>query len=286
MLAKTCVDSFPASITQEGDEAKVYRALGGQRLRNLDPFVLFDDTDTAEGQYPDHPHRGFDSVGYVLQGRLLHEDFTGEKGAVDEGGLAWMTSGRGVVHAERLDARHVEVVTVWVNLKSSLKMCEPQYQEFTSSALSSVHDIGAGLQTCVLSGTAQGVSASTVSRTPTLFADFRLAPEAELSQPIPAGWNSLVYVLEGNVNADARRLGPKHVAVFSKEGEAIKIRAEAASRLLILAGQPLNEPCVQYGPFVMSSRAQILQAYEDFHQCRNGFERAQTWRSSLFSPLC
>lgn len=286
MQRKSCIDSFPASVTQEGDEAKVYRAVGGQRLRNLDPFVLFDDTDTTEGQYPDHPHRGFDSVGYVLRGRILHEDFTGEKGAVDEGGLAWMTSGKGVVHAERLDASHVEVVTVWVNLKSSLKMCEPQYQEFRASALSSVQDTGAGVQACILAGTALGVSAPTVSRTPTLFADFRLSSGAEIAQAIPKDWNSLVYVLEGSVDAGTGPLGPKHVAVFSKEGETLELHAETASRVLVLAGQPLNEPCVQYGPFVMSSRAQILQAYEDFHLGRNGFERAQTWRSSLFSPLC
>lgn len=285
MQTKACIDSFQASVILEGDEAKVYRAVGGQRLRNLDPFVLVDNTDTTEGQYPDHPHRGFDSVGYVLHGRLLHEDFTGQKGTIDEGGLAWMTSGKGIVHAEKLDTSHVEVMTVWVNLKSSLKWCDPQYQDFISSSLSRVHDQGAGIDACVLTGTVMGVSAPTISRTPTLFADFHLTSGAELLHPIPPTWNSLIYVLEGSVTTDSRLLGPKHVAVFSKEGSTLQVKAEQSSRLLLLAGQPINEPIVQYGPFVMNSRAQILQAYEDFHHFRNGFERAQSWHSSLFSPF-
>lgn len=274
--------TFRAKAVSEGAGAKVYRTIPTTQLPNLDPFMLLDDVDTNTGQFPDHPHRGFEVVVYMLDGLVRHEDFKGGRGEIVEGGGQWMTTGKGIVHAEKIDSRHCSAIVVWVNLKASMKFVEPAYQEMPLGQIKKVEDRGAGISATILAGTALGETATTVTRTPAAFIDFRMNSGSTLNHPMTPGWNSLIYVLEGRVTLGGSSFGPKDAAIVTPEEANLLVTAEKQSRFILLSGEPINEPCVQYGPFVMNTRDQIVQAFEDYQHGRNGFEGAPSWQSQLF----
>ena len=279
---KRIQQTFRAPEVTEGAGCLLNRVLPTTPLRNLDPFMLFDHLTNAVGQFPDHPHRGFEVVAYVIDGVVRHEDFLGCTGETAAGGGQWFTAGKGIVHAEKLDSRSVHAIVVWVNLRSDMKFVAPAYQQFTMGSIKRVEDKGLGISAVILAGSALGETAGTFTRTPASFVDFQMQSGAELTHTLPAGWNTLIYVLEGRVNISGRSLGPKEVAVMTVEETVVRVTAEKQSRFILLSGEPLNEPCVQYGPFVMNTRDQIVQAFEDYKNGTNGFEGAPTWRSQLF----
>uniref|UniRef100_A0A8D0MKF7 Pirin n=1 Tax=Sus scrofa TaxID=9823 RepID=A0A8D0MKF7_PIG len=222
----------------EGVGARVRRSIGRPELKNLDPFLLFDEFKGGRpGGFPDHPHRGFETVSYLLEGgSMAHEDFCGHAGQLNPGDLQWMTAGRGIVHAEMpCSEEPVHGLQLWVNLRSSQKMVEPRYQELKSKEIPKPSQDG--VTVAVISGEALGVKSKIYTHTPTLYLDFKLDQGAKHSQPIPKGPDNAQQKIE-----------PHHTAVLG-EGDSVQVENKDPERshFVLIAGEPLKEPVVQHG---------------------------------------
>ncbi|KAM9397291.1 pirin isoform 2-T2 [Salvelinus alpinus] len=255
----------------EGVGAHVRRSIGRKELINLDPFLMLDEFKVKKPSgFPDHPHRGFETVTYVLKGVSAHEDFCGHSGLLKPGDLQWMTAGRGVVHAEMpVSEEPVQGLQLWVNLRREDKMVEPQYQELKDSQVPKPSR--EGVTVAVISGQALGVQSKIFTRTPTLYLDFKLDGGAKHVQPVPSG-----------PDAEQQKVEPHHTIVFD-DGDCIAVENQTSevSHFVLIAGQPINEPVVQHGPFVMNTEEEINQAVRDYRTGTNGFERTKAWRSKI-----
>ncbi|GMI70464.1 PIRIN2 [Hibiscus trionum] len=269
-----------AKHQREGDGAVVRRCIGRSELKSLDPFLMMDDfTVSPPAGFPDHPHRGFETVTYMLQGGITHQDFAGHKGTIHTGDVQWMTAGRGIIHSEMPAGEGVHKgLQLWINLSSHEKMIQPRYQELLSEDIPSAeHD---GVEVRVIAGESMGVQSPVYTRTPTMFLDFILRPRSQIHQHIPESWNAFAYIIEGEGVFGYQNKTPisaNHVVVLGP-GDGVSVWNKSSSkplRFVLIAGQPLNEPVVQYGPFVMNTQAEIDQTIEDYHYCRNGFEMAK-----------
>lgn len=233
--------------------------------------------------FPDHPHRGFETVTYLLSGKFVHEDFCGHKGTIEPGDLQWMTAGRGIVHSEMpVGEQPSRGLQLWINLSKENKMVEPSYQELKDSQIPKKSENGVHVK--VIAGESMGIKSPIYTRTPTMYLDFKLEKGSSFIQPVPYDWNAFVFILNGaglfgTVNKLVKA-NVHHTLVFSP-GDSIKFKNEENEQLhfVLIAGKPLNEPVAQYGPFVMNTQDEIDQAFEDFRQGKNGFERAPNWRS-------
>ncbi|XP_051125644.1 pirin-like protein [Andrographis paniculata] len=274
---------FLARPQREGVGATVRRSIGRYELKYFDPFLVLDEFSvTAPAGFPDHPHRGFETVTYMLQGSVTHEDFEGHKGTINAGDLQWMTAGRGIVHSEMPAAAGTQKgLQLWINLPSKYKMIEPRYQEMSSSDISEASDDGVHVR--VIAGESLGVTSPIQTRTPTMYLDFTLEPSAKLRQPIPASWNAFVYVLEGEgIFGNSRSPATAHHILLLGSGDGglvAKNKSSKALRFILVGGEPLDEPVVQHGPFVMNTDEEIQQTIEDYENCANGFEKARHWKS-------
>ncbi|XXG78714.1 hypothetical protein AAC387_Pa08g2602 [Persea americana] len=272
-----------AKPQHEGEGAVVRRSIGRLELKHLDPFLLMDEFSvSAPAGFPDHPHRGFETVTYMLDGAFTHQDFAGHKGTIRTGDVQWMTAGRGIIHSEMPEGEGIQRgLQLWINLTAKDKMIAPGYQELQSEDISRVEKDG--VEVCVIAGEAMGVRSPVYTRTPTMFLDFTLRPGVHTHQHIPDSWNSFVYVLEGEGifgNMSSSPATAHHTLVLSTgDGLSIWNRSTKLLRFVLIGGQPLNEPVVQYGPFVMNTQAEIDQTIEDFQFCKNGFENATCWKS-------
>ncbi|XP_068586704.1 pirin [Cebidichthys violaceus] len=281
------VEKTVLSVEQsEGVGAHVRRSIGRKELRNLDPFLMLDEFRVSKpAGFPDHPHRGFETVTYVLEGITAHEDFCGHSGRLEAGDLQWMTAGQGVVHAEMpVSEEPVVGLQLWVNLPSRDKMVEPAYQELKSSEIPKPSQ--GGVIVAVISGEALGAKSKVYTRTPTLYLDFMLQTGALHVQPVPSGWTTFIYTLSGSVHVgpdeEQQKVEPHHTVVFG-DGDCIKAENKGSedSHFVLIAGEPIKEPVVQQGPFVMTTEEEIKQAFSDFKTAKNGFERAKNWRSKI-----
>jgi redox-sensitive bicupin YhaK (pirin superfamily) len=268
----------------EGGGFIVRRPFPGPSADSVDPFLLLDEMGPitygpgeAVGA-PDHPHRGFETVTYVLDGEFEHEDSAGHKGVLRSGDVQWMTAGGGIVHSEEPSRQikekggRVHGFQIWVNLPSALKMTRPRYQEVSSKTLPTAQSEDGKAHVRVIAGEALGVKAVIDTHTPITYLDWTLRAGADVTVPLSPEVRALVYVFEGaaEVGDQAKRLEEGQLAVLG-EGEAFRIRgAEKNARLLVLGGKPLSEPVARYGPFVMNTRAEIMQAVEDFQSGRMG----------------
>ncbi|XP_034731136.1 pirin [Etheostoma cragini] len=281
------VEKTVLSVEQsEGAGARVRRSIGRKELRNLDPFLMLDEFRVSKpAGFPDHPHRGFETVTYVLEGITAHEDFCGHSGRLTAGDLQWMTAGQGVVHAEMpVSEEPVVGLQLWVNLPRRDKMVEPAYQELKSSEIPKPSQ--GGVTVAVISGEALGVKSKVYTRTPTLYLDFRLQTGALHVQPVPSGWTTFIYTLSGSIHVgpveEQQKVEPHHTVVFG-DGDCVNIKNEGSevAHFVLIAGKPINEPVVQHGPFVMTTEEEIGQAIRDYQTGRNGFERAKNWKSKI-----
>lgn len=278
---------FLARPQREGVGAFVRRSIGRFELKYFDPFLVLDEFSvSAPAGFPDHPHRGFETVTYMLQGAVTHEDFAGHKGTIGAGDLQWMTAGRGIVHSEMPATQGVQKgLQLWINLSSKHKMIEPRYQEIPSKDIAEVEKNGVKVR--VIAGEALGTKSPIYTRTPTLFLDFTLKPGASLEQPIPKTWNAFVYVLEGDGIFGSPRSSPTtaHHLLLLGAGDGLVAwnRSPKPLRFILVGGQPLGEPIVQFGPFVMNTQEEIDQTIDDFENCVNGFERAKYWQSQAMA---
>jgi hypothetical protein len=272
---------------REGGGFIVRRPFPALGLRHADPFLMLDEmgpVEYAPGEAvgaPDHPHRGFETVTYMLSGEGEHEDSAGHKGTIGPGDVQWMTAGRGVVHSETPSRRILEAggrvhgFQLWVNLPSQDKMTEPRYQEIPRDRIPEAESADGRARVRVIAGEALGVSAVIETRTPIAYHDWTLAPGASVDVPLPPSYAAYAYVFEGaaTLGGDGAAVAEGQLAMFG-DGAAVRLAvaadAKRPARLLLLAGVPLREPVVQYGPFVMNTEAQIVEAIQDFQAGRMG----------------
>ncbi|MDT9000765.1 pirin family protein [Paucibacter sp. APW11] len=268
--------------TSDGAGVKLTRVLTHSLQRRLDPFLMLDafGSDQADDYiagFPDHPHRGFETVTYMLEGRMRHRDSAGHEGLLGNGGVQWMTAGRGVIHSElpEQESGRMEGFQLWLNLPARDKMCPPWYRDIAASEIPEVQ--GQGYVARVIAGQHGGVAgAMQREATAPLYLDLHLEPGARFEQPLPASHNAFVYVYRGAVQFDSGCLVPvQRMAILANtpgsDGVSFSAGPEGA-RALLIAGQPLNEPIAQYGPFVMNSEAELMQAVRDFQEGRLGRE--------------
>src|SRR5260370_15135508 len=268
----------------EGGGFVVRRPFPTAGLELVDPFLLLDEMGPADygpGEAkgaPDHPHRGFETVTYMLKGEFEHEDSAGNRGAIAAGDVQWMTAGRGVVHSEmpaeyiREKGGRIHGFQVWVNLPARDKLMSPRYPEVPASRIPQASTADGRALVRVIAGEALGVRAAIDTRTPIVYQDWSLNPGAVVEQPLAEGHHALVYVFEGRaeVGSDGRSLGDGQLGLLGP-GPRVRLAAPsgaAGARLLLLAGQPLGEPVARYGPFVMNTESEIRQAISDFQSGR------------------
>lgn len=286
---------FEAVEQAEGAGARVRRSVGTAQLRNFSPFLLLDNFSIAPGAgFPDHPHRGQETITYLLKGAVDHEDFAGNRGTIETGDLQFMTAGRGIVHAEmphqNEDGSENVGLQLWVDLPEKLKDCEPRYRDLKASEIPSAKSEDGKVDVKVISGRAYGVdSLQELAYTPVWLLDVTVQPGGTFSENIPAKWNSFLYTLSGSATYgsgyEARKVDQYHNIVWNQEGDTIvaSVDADAASpaRFVLVAGLPLDQKIIQYGPFVVSKQEDIYKAMFDYQSYSNGFERARDWESEI-----
>jgi len=259
--------------TSDGDGVKITRMIGSPEINMLDPFLLFDvfESDKANdyiGGFPDHPHRGFETVTYLLSGRLRHKDSAGHEGVIEAGDVQWMTAGKGIIHSEMPEQEEglLQGFQLWVNLPAKDKMQVPAYQEFPANQIAVEHlDNGAEIR--VIAGVSNNGTIGPVINTTVnaVYMDVSLPAEQSFEQNVGIDDHVFIFVIEGQLSIgepenliNRRRLG------ILQKGDQLKVTATEATRFLLVAGQPLNEPVARGGPFVMNTKAEVLQAFNDF----------------------
>ena len=257
---------MPAS---DGAGVKLTRVIGTPQLDYLDPFLMLDEFGTDRPQdylagFPDHPHRGFETVTYMLDGRMRHRDNHGNEGVLVPGSVQWMTAGRGLVHSEMPEQQEGRMrgFQLWVNLPARDKLCEPKYQEFAPERIP-VATPAPGVSVKVIAGEVDGaVGPIAQPATSPVYLDIALEPGATWTHALPVGHAGFVYAYEGAVEVGGQPVATRQLGVL--DGEVVSLHATSAARLLLIAGRPLREPVARYGPFVMNTREQLQQAFADF----------------------
>jgi redox-sensitive bicupin YhaK (pirin superfamily) len=263
-------------VTSDGAGVKLTRVLTQPLQRRLDPFLMLDafgsdNPDDYIAGFPDHPHRGFETVTYMISGRMLHRDSAGHEGLLESGGVQWMTAGRGVIHSEipQQEEGVMEGFQLWLNLPGREKMSAPWYRDFAAADLPRfVTD--AGVAVTVIAGESHGVAgAVTRDATAPLYLDLHLPAGTRFEQRLPPEHNAFVYVYRGEVAIAGSAVPALRMAILANDPRSDGVLIEAAmdARVLLIAGQPLNEPIAQHGPFVMNTEKEIREAVNDF---RNG----------------
>ena len=267
--------------TSDGAGVRLTRLLTQDLQRRLDPFLMLDLFGTENpgdyiGGFPDHPHRGFETITYMLQGRMRHRDSAGNEGLLVPGSVQWMTAGRGVIHSEMPEQQEgaMEGFQLWLNLPGRDKMQEPWYRDIAT------HEVpqwqGEGVTARVIAGATHGVQGA-VQRDATapLYLDLHLAPGASFTQPLPADHNAFIVVYRGELDVAGTQVRERRMAVLANTpgSDGVLLRAGADSgkdgaRAILVAGQPLKEPISQHGPFVMNTQQEIFQAVADFRAGR------------------
>ncbi|KAG4257873.1 pirin (iron-binding nuclear protein) [Fusarium proliferatum] len=285
---------FTALEQSEGAGARVRRSIGSRQQRNFSPFLMLDYMNGGNSAgFPDHPHRGQETVTYILKGAVEHEDCVGNRGVLNAGDLQFMTAGRGIMHSEQPvpspDGSQGAGLQLWVDLPKHLKMCEPRYRDLRAKEIPLVHLDNGKVLVKVISGKVGDVDGvKDLSYTPVWYLDVEIQPGGTLVQPLPKDWNAFSFVFEGSADfvspsGTSTRVDQHGTVLYKPGGDAVSIQVSesqgSSARLLVIAGQILNQPIVQHGPFVSTSADGIRQAFEDFYDGKNGFERAKGWQS-------
>jgi redox-sensitive bicupin YhaK (pirin superfamily) len=265
--------------TSDGAGVRLTRVLTQTLQRRLDPFLMLDafGSDAASdyvGGFPDHPHRGFETVTIMLAGRMRHQDSVGNVGLLEPGSVQWMTAGRGIVHSEMPEQQEGRMAgfQLWVNLPAKDKMSAPRYRDIPPADVPAI-EVEGGARVRVIAGETHGTTgAITRPRTEPLVLDLALPPGARLDLPLPDGHNAFAYVYEGEVDMGgdiATRVPSERMAVFANDAGADGVRFAStggAAKVLFVAGRPLGEPIAQYGPFVMNTTEELQAAFDDYRR--------------------
>jgi len=263
--------------TSDGAGVKLTRVLSQSLQHRLDPFLMLDafasdNPDDYIAGFPDHPHRGFETVTYMIAGRMRHRDNAGHEGLLENGGVQWMTAGRGIIHSElpMQEEGVMEGFQLWLNLPSKDKMIEPWYRDFAAADLPRLVT-ETGVAVTVIAGECQGVTgAVTRDATAPIYLDLHFPTGSRLALALPKDYNAFVYVYRGEVSVDGTVVPAQRMAILGRDAQAdgVVIEASVDARALLIAGRPLNEPIAQYGPFVMNTEQEIYQALNDFRDGR------------------
>ena len=266
-------------LASDGDGVQLTRVIGSPQLNMLDPFLLLDafGSDKPQdyiGGFPPHPHRGFETVTYMLDGKMRHKDNAGNEGVIEAGGVQWMTAGKGIIHSEMPEQEKglLAGFQLWVNLPAKQKMVPPKYQEKTSEEINNeVRSNGTKLK--IIAGTSnQGTKGVIDNETINpIYWDIEMPLNADLEETIPQGHNAFIYLIEGEllIGNSAKSVSKGQLAVLD-DGSSVAIKAKQASRFLIIAGKPIGEPVERAGPFVMNTKQEIQQAFNDYQSGKFG----------------
>ena len=266
---------YQGQATSDGAGVRLVRMLGTAQLPDLDPFLLLDAFGSDKpGDYlagfPDHPHRGFETVTYMLDGRMRHRDNHGHQGLLGPGSVQWMSAGRGIVHSEMPEQVEglMRGFQLWLNLPARDKMSPPRYQEYAADQIPVVTP-SAGVQVKVIAGQlGDAVGVIEQPATDPVYLDVRLSTRAEIALPVPPGHSAFVHVYEGVAQVHGTRVAAAELAVLN-DGDAVDvIGGDGVTRLLLVAGRPLREPVARHGPFVMNTQAELVQAFNDYRAGR------------------
>jgi len=282
MKTRSVANVIRATPQLEGEGMIVTRPFPTERLDHLDPFLLLDrmgpvthGPGEAKGA-PDHPHRGFETVSYILEGAIEHEDSQGNRGSIGSGDVQWMTAGSGVIHSElpseeiRRNGGRLHGFQLWVNLPRRDKMMNPRYQELRASEIPTARSADGKVTVTVIAGESLGTRASIDTRTPIMYLHVRLAAGATFTQPIPESYNAFAFVIGGEAAFGDRPARENDMVLFGRDGDAVEISTKSGAELLLIGGVPLNEPVARYGPFVMNTPGEIRQAMIDYQSGRFG----------------
>jgi redox-sensitive bicupin YhaK (pirin superfamily) len=270
MKSRTIVQIAEGLDTQDGAGVKLKRIIGQRSLPRLDPFLMLDEFGSDDAQdyiagFPEHPHRGFQTVTYMLEGKMEHRDSVGNVGLIESGGIQWMNAGKGIIHAEmpKQTEGMMRGFQLWVNLPAAEKMSEPAYQDIPADCVPEVA-VSQHIKVKVLSGSFSGVAGPVATQAvKPLFLDIAFAQAGELTIPIEEGHNAFIYCFAGSVQVEGQILRTAQLGVLG-EGDELRLSASGSARAILVGGQPIGEPVVQYGPFVMNTQQQIEQALRDF----------------------
>lgn len=279
---RTLLQQFSGIQTADGDGVKLTRIIGSPHLNMLDPFLLLDcfesdDANDYMGGFPTHPHRGFETVTYLLNGRMRHKDNAGHEGVIESGGVQWMTAARGILHSEMPEQEEglLKGFQLWVNLPASAKMSAPKYQEFPPESTPLEHRENGSTIRVIAGKTNQGTVGAVVNtHTYPTYLDVSLPANTDFEQTLATEHNAFIYMIDGDISvlatesdaADAQNnvLAAQKLGILT-QGEQVVVRSgDDGARFLLIAGQPLHEPIARGGPFVMNTRAEIVQAFNDF----------------------
>ena len=262
--------------TSDGAGVKLTRVLTGKLQRRLDPYLMLDafgsdHPDDYIAGFPDHPHRGFETITYMLAGRMRHRDSAGHEGLLQNGGVQWMTAGRGVIHSEIPEQEDgvMEGFQLWLNMPSQRKMIEPWYRDIPSTDIPE-YTTDAGVTVRVIAGESNGVSGAVQRElTEPLYLDIHMPAGTNFATAIPPTHNAFIYVYRGAVDVNGSAVAVQRMGILENDAAAdgVTLSASQDTRLILVAGKPLHEEIVQYGPFVMNTQEQIHDAIDDF---RNG----------------
>jgi redox-sensitive bicupin YhaK (pirin superfamily) len=287
-MPRTLKGVLEGAAVLEGAGVLVHRPFpsGRHSAHDFDPFLLLDEMgplEMAPGStqgFPPHPHRGFETVTYLLSGRFEHRDSSGHHGHINAGDVQWMTAGSGLVHSEtpeagfRRQGGKLHGFQIWVNLPQRDKMIAPRYQEVPRAQIPEARSADGRVGVKVIAGEALGAQAVIDTRIPIQYLHFTIEPGASFTQPVPQASNAFAYVFGGTALIGGRVVGAHHLAVFHRDGDTVEIAASPESQgpveVILLSGEPLNEPVARYGPFVMNTKEEIIQAAEDYQADRMG----------------
>lgn len=288
MAIRSVSQVIKGAPTLEGGGFLVHRPFPSGALSDFDPFLLLDEMgpmDVRPGEAkgaPDHPHRGFETVTYMLSGSFRHKDSQGHEGKLASGDVQWMTAGRGVIHSEEPSKEFQQTggtlhgVQLWVNLPKTDKMIRPHYQEIPAEKIPSARTSDGNVAVRVVAGESLGARAVIETRTPIFYLDFTLKPGGKVVQPVARDFNAFAYVIEGPVlfGSHTAQVQRGNMVAFERNGDEIRIEAtlenHSSARVLLIGGRPLDEPIARYGPFVMNTPEEIHEAFRDYRSGRMG----------------
>ena len=263
--------------TSDGAGVKLTRVISGNLQKRLDPYLMLDafgsdDPDDYIAGFPNHPHRGFETVTYMIAGRMRHNDSHGHEGLLQNGGVQWMTAGRGLVHSElpEQEEGRMEGFQLWLNLPARDKLIEPSYRDIQNEDIPEAR-LGNGVRVRVVAGHSHGVEGAMQRPvTEPLYLDVHFDSAASFSQKLPATANAFIYVYRGNVSIGGQNVPVQHMAILGNDPQAdgVVLESQGSASVLLIAGQPLGEPIAQYGPFVMNTQQELVQAVTDFQAGR------------------
>jgi len=267
--------------TSDGAGVKLTRVIDNRLQRRLDPLLMLDNfrsNDAADylAGFPDHPHRGFQTVTYMIAGRMRHRDTAGNEGLLRNGSVQWMNAGSGLIHSEMPEQEDglMEGFQLWINLPSQQKLSAPAYQDIAPEDVPELH-LDDGSVVRVIAGSSHGVTGAVRGEfTEPVYLDLHLAPGARFEQPLPAGHNAVVLAYRGTATIAGSAVAANHMAILANDagsdGVVVENAGETELRAVLIAGKPLNEPIVQYGPFVMNTQEEIMQAMADYRDGKFG----------------